>query len=47
LPFFRPPKVKEENFGAANKRLVWKGVVSKTIDPGAKPHKRQKTSGSH
>jgi Domain of unknown function (DUF4136) len=27
---------------AANKRLIWRGVVSKTIDPDAKPEKRQK-----
>jgi Domain of unknown function (DUF4136) len=26
----------------ADKRLVWRGVVSKTIDPNAKPDKRQK-----
>jgi hypothetical protein len=25
-----------------NKRLVWRGAVSKTIDPNAKPDKRQK-----
>jgi Domain of unknown function (DUF4136) len=29
-------------YDSANKRLIWKGVVSKTIDPGAKPDKRQK-----
>ena len=29
-------------YDAANKRLVWKGTVAKTIDPGAKPDKRQK-----
>jgi hypothetical protein len=29
-------------YDSANKRLVWKGVVSKTVDAGAKPDKRQK-----
>jgi len=29
-------------YESANKRLVWRGTVSKTIDPGAKPDKRQK-----
>ncbi len=29
-------------YDSANKRLVWKGTVAKTIDPGAKPDKRQK-----
>jgi hypothetical protein len=29
-------------YDSANKRLVWRGAVSKTIDPGAKPDKRQK-----
>jgi len=29
-------------YDSANKRLVWKGAVSKTLDPGAKPEKRQK-----
>lgn len=29
-------------YDTANKRLVWKGTVSKTIDTGAKPDKRQK-----
>jgi hypothetical protein len=29
-------------YDPANKRLVWKGTVSKTLDPTAKPEKRQK-----
>jgi hypothetical protein len=29
-------------YDSANKRLVWRGAVSKTIDPNAKPEKRQK-----
>jgi len=29
-------------YDAANKRLVWKSAVSKTLDPNAKPDKRQK-----
>jgi hypothetical protein len=29
-------------YDSSNKRLVWRGAVSKTIDPGAKPDKRQK-----
>jgi hypothetical protein len=29
-------------YNAADKDLVWRGVVSKTIDPKAKPDKRQK-----
>ena len=29
-------------YDSANKHLIWKGAVSKTIDPGAKPDKRQK-----
>jgi Domain of unknown function (DUF4136) len=29
-------------YGTASKRLVWRGAVSKTLDPGAKPDKRQK-----
>ncbi len=29
-------------YDAANKRLVWRGTVAKTIDPNAKPDKRQK-----
>ncbi|MGB7437177.1 MAG: DUF4136 domain-containing protein [Candidatus Acidiferrum sp.] len=29
-------------YDAANQMLVWRGAVSKTIDPNAKPEKRQK-----
>jgi hypothetical protein len=29
-------------YDSANKDLVWRGVVSKTLDPKAKPEKRQK-----
>lgn len=29
-------------YDSANKRLVWRGTVSKTLDPAAKPEKRQK-----
>ena len=29
-------------YDSANKRLVWRGTVSKTLDPNAKPEKRQK-----
>jgi uncharacterized protein DUF4136 len=29
-------------YDSANKRLVWRGTVSKTLDPTAKPEKRQK-----
>jgi hypothetical protein len=29
-------------YDAAKKELVWRGVASKTIDPKAKPDKRQK-----
>jgi len=29
-------------YDAANKQLVWRGIVSKTLDPNAKPEKRQK-----
>ena len=29
-------------YDRANKRLVWRGVATKTIDQGAKPEKRQK-----
>lgn len=29
-------------YDRADKRLVWRGKVSKTIDPKAKPDKRQK-----
>ena len=29
-------------YDSANKNLVWRGVVSKTIDPKAKPEKQQK-----
>jgi len=29
-------------YDTANKDLVWRGVVSKTLDPKAKPEKRQK-----
>jgi hypothetical protein len=29
-------------YDSANKRLVWRGKVSKTLDPTAKPDKRQK-----
>ena len=29
-------------YDSANKRLVWRGTVTKTLDPGAKPEKRQK-----
>ncbi len=29
-------------YDSANHSLVWRGVVSKTIDPKAKPEKRQK-----
>ena len=29
-------------YDSANKDLVWRGVVSKTLDPKAKPDKRQK-----
>lgn len=29
-------------YDSANKRLVWCGTVAKTIDPNAKPEKRQK-----
>jgi hypothetical protein len=29
-------------YDSSNKRLVWRGAVSKTLDPGAKPDKRQK-----
>jgi hypothetical protein len=29
-------------YDAANHDLVWRGVVSKTLDPKAKPDKRQK-----
>ena len=29
-------------YGAKSKDLVWRGVVSKTLDPKAKPDKRQK-----
>jgi opacity protein-like surface antigen len=29
-------------YDAAQKNLVWRGVVSKTLDPKAKPEKRQK-----
>jgi Domain of unknown function (DUF4136) len=29
-------------YDSANHRLVWRGTVSKTLDPGAKPEKRQK-----
>jgi hypothetical protein len=29
-------------YDATQKDLVWRGVVSKTLDPKAKPDKRQK-----
>lgn len=29
-------------YDSANKTLVWRGIVSKTIDPDAKPDKREK-----
>ena len=29
-------------YDAAKKELVWRGVASKTLDPKAKPDKRQK-----
>ena len=29
-------------YNSADKDLVWRGVASKTIDPKAKPDKRQK-----
>jgi hypothetical protein len=29
-------------YDSANKDLVWRGTVSKTLDPKAKPDKRQK-----
>lgn len=29
-------------YDSAGKDLVWRGVVSKTLDPKAKPEKRQK-----
>jgi Domain of unknown function (DUF4136) len=29
-------------YDSTNKRLVWRGTVSKTLDPAAKPEKRQK-----
>jgi hypothetical protein len=29
-------------YDSSEKRLVWRGVATKTIDPGAKPDKRQK-----
>jgi hypothetical protein len=29
-------------YDSANKRLVWRGTVTKTLDPTAKPDKRQK-----
>jgi hypothetical protein len=29
-------------YDSSNKRLVWRGAVSKTLDPTAKPDKRQK-----
>jgi hypothetical protein len=29
-------------YSSAGKDLVWRGVVSKTLDPKAKPEKRQK-----
>jgi hypothetical protein len=29
-------------YDAANKQLVWRGIASKTLDPKAKPDKRQK-----
>ena len=29
-------------YDSANRRLVWRGTVSKTLDPSAKPEKRQK-----
>jgi hypothetical protein len=29
-------------YNSAGKDLVWRGVVSKTLDPKAKPEKRQK-----
>lgn len=29
-------------YDATHKDLVWRGVVSKTLDPKAKPDKRQK-----
>jgi len=29
-------------YDQANKQLVWRGIVSKTLDPKAKPDKRQK-----
>jgi hypothetical protein len=29
-------------YDSANKALVWRGVMSKTIDPKAKPDKQQK-----
>jgi hypothetical protein len=29
-------------YNASDKDLVWRGVASKTIDPKAKPDKRQK-----
>jgi hypothetical protein len=32
-------------YDSANKRLVWRGTVSKTLDPTAKPEKRQKNLG--
>lgn len=30
-------------YETASKHLVWRGVATKTLDPGAKPDKRQKT----
>jgi hypothetical protein len=35
-------QVAVDMYDTANKDLVWRGVVSKTLDPKAKPDKRQK-----
>jgi len=30
-------------YDSAGKQLVWRGIVSKTLDPNAKPEKKTKT----